>query len=256
MPTIDLNCDLGESFGNYTLGLDEQVMDHITSANIACGFHAGDPLVMGQTVELAVPRHVGLGAHPGLPDLMGFGRRKMTCSPDELYHYTLYQIGALQSMAQAHSGRLNHVKPHGALYHMVLEDRETARAVAQAVHDFDPSLFCVTLAGPKGDLMQDVIEDIGLRVMREAFPDRAYTAEGRLAPRGTPGAVVTDPNLVAERAVKMACEHTVISTDGHPITLKAQTFCVHGDTPTALDLVKSIGLTLEKNGVTLQTMAG
>jgi UPF0271 protein len=255
MTAIDLNCDMGESFGNYRLGLDDQVMDHITSANIACGFHAGDPQVMGHTVEMATQKGVSLGAHPGLPDLMGFGRRKMACSPEEIYHDILYQIGALNAMARAHQARLNHVKPHGALYHMVLEDRDTARAVARAVLDFDRNLCCVTLAGPKGDLMEEICQETGLRVIREAFPDRAYTAEGMLAPRGTPGAVITDPDQVARRAVKMACDRVVMSTDGQAVPLKAQTFCVHGDTPTALELVRSIGAALQNNDVSLQAMS-
>jgi len=255
MTAIDLNCDMGESFGNYKLGLDVQVMDHITSANIACGFHAGDPQVMGHTVETATKKKVSLGAHPGLPDLMGFGRRKMACSPEEIYHDILYQIGALSAMARAHQARLNHVKPHGALYHMVLEDPDTARAVARAVHDFDQSLWCVTLAGPKGDLMKEVCEEVGLRVMREAFPDRAYTAEGMLAPRGTRGAVITDPDQVAKRAVKMACDHEVVSADGQVVPIEAHTFCVHGDTPTALELVKSIGVALQNNDVSLRAMS-
>ena len=255
MASIDLNCDMGESFGNYTLGLDAQVMEHITSANVACGFHAGDPVVMGRTIELAMGNRVSLGAHPGLPDLVGFGRRKMACTPDEVYHDILYQIGALQSMAKAHQGRLNHVKPHGALYHMVLDDRDMARAVAQAVHDLDPSLLCVTLAGPRGDLMHQVCAETGLHVIREAFPDRAYTADGRLAPRGTPGAVVTEPKLVAERAVHMACKQAVTSVDGQTVSLQAQTLCVHGDTPTALELVKSICQALDAGNVALQAMS-
>jgi UPF0271 protein len=230
-------------------------MNHITSANIACGFHAGDPRVMGHTVEMAAQKGVSPGAHPGLPDLMGFGRRKMACSAEEIYHDILYQIGALNAMARVHQARLNHVKPHGALYHMVLEDRDTARAVARAVHDFDRDLCCVTLAGPKGDLMEEVCQETGLRVMREAFPDRAYTADGMLAPRGSPGAVITDPDQVAKRAVKMACDHEVIATDGQVVTLEAQTFCVHGDTPTALELVTSIGAALKNNGVSLRAMS-
>lgn len=250
MPSIDLNCDMGESFGRYALGLDDQVMSHITSANIACGFHAGDPRVMHRTVGLAVRHRVGIGAHPGLPDLVGFGRRRLECTPEEIRQDVLYQIGALQAIARDHRAKLNHVKPHGALYHMVLEEEQVARAVAEAVVAADPELTLVTLAGPRGDRAAAIGQELGLCMAREAFPDRGYTSEGTLVPRSSPGALVQDPEQVASRALDMA--HGEVKTvDGQTIVLQADTLCVHGDSQKAADLVAVIRLLLTTNGITL-----
>jgi UPF0271 protein len=242
---------MGESFGRYALGLDDQVMAHITSANIACGFHAGDPRVMHRTVGLAVCNGVGVGAHPGLPDLVGFGRRRLECTGEEIRQDVLYQIGALQAIARDHGAVLTHVKPHGALYHMILEAEQTARAVAEAVAAADPELTLVTLAGPKGDQAAAIGERLGLRVAREAFPDRGYTSGGTLVPRSSPGALVQDPEQVASRALDMACGK-VTTLDGQTVALQADTLCVHGDSQKAADLVVSIRSLLTTNGIALR----
>jgi UPF0271 protein len=254
MKRIDLNCDMGESFGAYRLGRDEEVIQFITSANIACGFHAGDPLVLNRTVALAAARGGGVGAHPGVADLKGFGRRNLDCTPDEIAADIVYQIGAIQAFCAAHKVRLQHVKPHGALYNMAVGNEPLARAIARAVASVDPSLLLVTLAGSEANLMARIGREEGVRVVFEAFPDRAYTPEGRLVSRRLPGAVITDSALAAERAVRMATEGRIIASDGSILEMEIDTLCVHGDTPTALALVKDIRVGLEKAGVTLVPM--
>jgi UPF0271 protein len=251
---IDLNCDMGESFSVYKLGLDEEVIKHITSANIACGWHAGDPMVMDNTVKMAVENGVGVGAHPSFPDLLGFGRRNMDCLPEEITNYVIYQIGALQAFCQAHGAALRHVKPHGNLYLMAVEDEVVARAVAEGIVKVNPSLMYVALAGAKGELMTRIGEEVGLKVVYEAFPDRAYTPEGTLVSRRHPDAVIKDPDAVAQRALKMAAEGKVVAADGREIALVAQTLCVHGDTPGAVNLVSQIRETLEAEGIAVQPM--
>jgi UPF0271 protein len=255
MRTIDLNCDMGESFGAYTIGMDAEVMAHISSANIACGWHAGDPIVMDRTIKIALEHNVGIGAHPGYPDLMGFGRRKMALSPEEIKQYLIYQVGALKAFCRVHHTRLGHVKPHGALYLDAVEDAATARAIAEGIMALDPQLKFVALAGKKGETMRRVGEELGLKVVYEAFPDRAYTPEGTLQPRSIPGAVISDPDTVARRALDMAGGF-VVATDGTRIALEAQTLCVHGDNKTAVDLVRKIRQTLESEGFCVQPMAG
>ena len=254
MKKIDLNCDMGESFGAYKLGMDEKIIQHITSANIASGWHAGDPMVMDKTVKMAVEHGVGVGAHPGYPDLPGFGRRNMDCTPEEIRNYVAYQIGALQGFCKMHGTRLRHVKPHGALYLTAVVNAVVARAVAEAIVAVDPDLLYVALAGAKGEMMTRIGKDVGLKVVYEAFPDRAYTPEGNLVPRREPGAVIKDPQEVARRALRMATDGIVIAVDDTSIPIEAQTLCVHGDTPTAVDLVKNIHETLEKEGVSVQPM--
>ncbi|MCF8040977.1 MAG: 5-oxoprolinase subunit PxpA [Desulfarculaceae bacterium] len=249
MSQIDLNCDMGESFGPYRMGYDQQVMKHITSANIACGWHAGDPVVMDSTVAMAVEQGVSIGAHPGYPDLLGFGRRHMECAPDELRNYVIYQVGALDAFCRIHGTQLSHVKPHGKLYLDCLDRQEQARVIAEAVYAYDPKLIYVAFAGARGDVMRKVASEVGLKVAFEAFPDRAYTPDGRLVPRGVPGAVVTDPAEVADIALRVATEQKMVTSDGTAIDLEAQTLCVHGDTPTALELVKSIRNELVAEGV-------
>jgi UPF0271 protein len=251
---IDLNCDMGESFGAYALGMDAAVIPYIASANIACGWHAGDPLVMDRTVKMAVAHGVGVGAHPGYPDLMGFGRRNLDCTPDEIRNYVIYQVGALQAFCAAHGTRLRHVKPHGALYLTAVENETVARAVAEAVVAVDPDLLYVALAGAKGERMRTIGESVGLKVVYEAFPDRAYTSVGTLVSRKKPGAIIQDPRQVASRALTMAKEKKVIAEDGTVIPLEAQTLCVHGDTPSAVDLVKGIRETLEAEGIQIRPM--
>lgn len=254
MKTIDLNCDMGESFGAYRLGMDEAVIGYITSANIACGWHAGDPTVMDRTVKMAVEHGVGVGAHPGYPDLLGFGRRNMDCSPEEIRRYLIYQIGAIEAFCKVHGSRLQHVKPHGALYLTAVESEEVARAVAEAIVSVNPELAYVALAGARGELMTRIGREVGLKVVYEAFPDRAYTPGGTLVSRRQPGAVVKDPREVAARALRMAKEGMVIAVDGTSIPLEAQTLCVHGDTPSAIDLVKSIRKALAADGVAVAPM--
>lgn len=256
MKTIDLNCDMGESFGAYTIGLDTEVINYITSANVACGWHAGDPLVMDRTVAMAAAGKVGVGAHPGYPDLLGFGRRNMDCTPDELQRYLVYQIGALQAFCRVHGVPLRHVKPHGALYLTAVENEAVARAVAKAIVSVDPDLMFVALAGGKGELMRRVGQESGLKVVYEAFPDRAYTPDGTLVSRRLPGAVISDPAEVAARALRMAVDGTIIAVDGTVIAIEAQTLCVHGDTPVAVDLVREIRQTLEANHVHVRPMGG
>jgi len=254
MKHIDLNCDMGESFGAYTLGMDEAVIRHISSANIACGWHAGDAQVMGRTVKAAKAHGVGVGAHPGYPDLMGFGRRHMDCTPEEIRNYVIYQIGAVQAFCAAYGTRLRHVKPHGALYLTAVENETVARAVAEAVVSVDPNLLYVALAGAKGKRMRTIGETVGLNVVYEAFPDRAYTFDGTLVSRKKPGAVIHDPKQVAERALIMAKENKVVAEDGTVIPLEVHTLCVHGDTPSAVDLVRSIRETLEAEGIDIRPM--
>lgn len=254
MEKIDLNCDMGESFGAYRLGMDDAVIQFISSANIACGWHAGDPLVMDHTVAIAVEHGVGVGAHPGYPDLLGFGRRNMDCTPEDLRNYVIFQIGALQAFCNAHGTQMQHVKPHGALYLTAVENEDVARAVAEAIVSVNPDLLYVALAGAKGELMRRIGQEVGLRVVYEAFPDRAYSPEGTLVSRRQPGAVIKEPREVAERALRMVKEGVVIAVDGSTIPLEAQTLCVHGDNPKAVDLVRSIRETLEADGVAVTPM--
>jgi 5-oxoprolinase (ATP-hydrolysing) subunit A len=247
---IDLNCDMGEGFGPYTLGLDGQVMPLISSANVACGFHAGDPQVLRRTVELAARFGVGVGAHVSYPDLAGFGRREMQVEPLELENDVLYQIGAISAFCRAAGVPLRHVKPHGALYNVAQRDRATAEAVARAITAFDAGL--VLFAQP-GSVMARVAREAGLTVAAEVFADRAYTADGALASRKLPGAVIHDPDTVAERALRMVAEGRIIAMDGTAITVTAETICVHGDTPGAVELIRRIRGRLEAAGAAIRS---
>ncbi len=252
---IDINCDMGESFGAYALGRDREIIEHITSANIACGFHASDPLAMERTLALARDHGVGVGAHPGYPDLVGFGRRKMDCSAAEVRADLLYQVGALAGLARSLGLPLQHVKPHGALYNTAAADPATAQAVCRALADYDPSLILVVLAGPGGEVIRQAAADAGLaRVASEAFADRAYTPEGRLVSRRLPGAVIHDPELVAARCLRMALEGMVEAVDGSLVRLNPQTICVHGDTPGAVELARAIKDALLAGGVPVRPM--
>lgn len=249
MMMVDLNCDMGESFGVYRLGLDEQVMPLITSANVACGFHAGDPQVLRRTVALAAQSGVSVGAHVSYPDLVGFGRRPMAVDPAELENDIIYQLGAIQGFCQVSGVQLRHVKPHGALYNTAQHDRQTAEAVARAVAAFDAKLL---LFAQSGSVMAQVAQEMGLRVVQEVFADRAYTPEGRLASRRLPGAVIRDPDEVAQRALQMVTTGKVTAVDGSLVPVVAETICVHGDTPDALGLIRRIRESLERAGVKLQ----
>lgn len=245
---VDLNCDMGESFGAYTIGADELVMPLITSANIACGFHGGDPLVMRRTVRLAREHGVSVGAHPGFRDLVGFGRRPMQCSPDEVYADVLYQVGALGAVCRAERVAMRHVKPHGALYNMACAEPGLARAVADAVADYDPGL---TLFALPGSALQKAGEERGLRVACEVFADRAYNADGSLVARSKPGAVLTDEEASTTQVRKMVLAGRVTAYTGEEIAVRADTVCVHGDNPHAIALIRRIRQALEAQGVLL-----
>ncbi|HBZ54011.1 MAG TPA: LamB/YcsF family protein [Syntrophobacteraceae bacterium] len=249
---IDLNCDMGESFGTYTIGNDELVMPWITSANIACGFHGGDPMVMEHTVALAKKHRVAVGAHPGFPDLLGFGRRRLETFSGEIRSYMVYQMGALAAFAKAHGIRLQHVKPHGALYNLAAWDERTAREVVAAIRGFDPELILVTLAG---SLCAELAVAAGLRVAREAFPDRAYQSDGQLAPRSLPGAVIHGPEEIRTRLVKLVASGVLTSVEGHDVRIQADTLCLHGDTPEAWKLARVIHETLLAAGAEVMPMA-
>ncbi len=254
MSSIDLNSDIGESFGAYTVGMDEGVLKVITSANVACGWHAGDPMVMRKTVALAAQCGVSVGAHPGYPDLLGFGRRSLDCSPQEVRNYVIYQVGALQAFCRAEGIRLAHVKPHGALYTTAVADPRVGRAIMEAVAAVDPGLYYVALAGAGAEAVRRQADQVGIRVVFEAFPDRSYTPEGRLTPRSQPGAVIHDPGEAARRALQMARDGSVTTSDGTVISLSAQTLCVHGDNPQALSLVKTIHDTLTRAGIEVRAL--
>ena len=243
---VDLNCDLGESFGPYTLGDDRGVMGCITSANVACGAHAGDPGVMRSTVRLALEAGVAVGAHPGFSDRGGFGRREIAMPPGEVEDLVLVQIGALAAVARAEGGRLQHVKAHGALYNMAARNRELADAIARATTSVDPRLI---LFGLSGSALLDAGRAAGLRVASEVFADRAYTAEGSLAARAEPGSVIDDPARVLDRALGMVRDGSVIALTGERVDLAADTICVHGDTPGAAALAGRLRAELVAAGV-------
>jgi UPF0271 protein len=233
---IDINCDVGESHGAWVMGDDERLMPHITSANIACGWHAGDPRAMRRTVMLAKANGVRVGAHPGYPDLLGFGRRPMRLAAGEAKDYVLYQIGALCAFAGAEGLRLQHVKPHGALYGVASKDRSLSREIAEAVAEADPSLI---LVGPPESELASAGREIGLRVAREGFGDRAYNEDGSLVSRGVPGALLTDPDAVADQ-VLMMLEGKVRAATGKIISIAVDTICLHGDTPGAAAIAKRL----------------
>lgn len=252
MYQIDLNCDLGESFGRYTLGLDEQVIPLITSANVACGYHASDPLVMEQTVARAKAAGIRIGAHPGYPDLQGFGRRNMDVSPAEAKAYTMYQLGALDAFCRAKGVRMQHVKPHGAMYNMAGKDYALAKGIAEAIYEYDQELIVMALAS--GQLVQ-AAKDVGLRVAREYFTDRAYEPDGSLVNRRKEGAMITDEDEAIERAIRMIREHKVRAVDGTDIELQAESICVHGDGAKALEFVRKIRSAFEKEQIEIVPLA-
>jgi 5-oxoprolinase (ATP-hydrolysing) subunit A len=247
---IDLNCDMGEGFGAYTLGLDSGIIPHVTSANIACGFHAGDPGWMRATVALAERHGVAIGAHPGFPDMRGFGRRALQASPAEIADDLVYQIGALTAFTGAK--RLQHVKPHGALYNMAVGREDVARAIGDAILAVDRHLILVVLAGSP---WERVARGMGLRVAREVFADRAFDAGGALVPRTVPGSVLHDASLVIERSLRLVIEHRVTAITGEDLELHADTICLHSDTPGAVTLAASLRQAFERAGVGTVPMA-
>lgn len=246
MVRVDLNCDMGESFGAWSIGNDRAVLPNVTSINIACGFHAGDPSVMRATVHAAAAHGVAIGAHPGLPDLIGFGRREMAVSPQDVYDMVAYQIGALQAIACTAGASVAHVKPHGALYNMAAVRRELADAIARAVHDVDARLV---LVGLSGSVLIDAGTAIGLRTAREVFADRNYRADGTLVPRAAPDAVITDVELATARALRMVLQRTVTTIDGAELPVTADTICIHGDAAGAPQFAQRIRSALHTAGV-------
>lgn len=241
---VDLNCDMGEAFAGYKLGPDAEIMPLISSANIACGWHAGDPQVMRHTVELALQHGVGIGAHPGYPDLLGFGRRNLGLTPSELKDYVVYQLGALFGFVKALGGKVQHVKAHGAMYNQAAADQKLAQAFCEAVASFDQQLVLVGLAN--SHLVTEA-ERIGLPAASEVFADRGYLPNGALVPRNQPNAVLHDSELVVGRVINMVKQGQVVANNGETIALRADTICVHGDTPEALQHLQALraGLTAQ-----------
>ncbi|WP_079710702.1 LamB/YcsF family protein [Paraliobacillus ryukyuensis] len=251
MKRIDINCDMGESFGTFTKGNDEAIMPYITSANIACGFHAGDPAVMERTVQLALQHQVNIGAHPGLPDLAGFGRREIAITPKEAYQLVVYQIGALSAFVHASGGRLHHVKPHGALYNMAGKNRKLAEAIVEAVVRVDPSL--VIYARPDSEL-QEAAHQRQLTTATEVFADRTYQTDGSLTPRNEQNALITDTNQAMKQVLEMVENHTVTCTDQSTIVMKPETICIHGDGAKAIDFAKTMYTQLTQAGISIQSL--
>lgn len=246
MARIDLNCDMGESFGMYKLGYDEQAMPFVTSINVACGFHASDPSNMYKTVQLAKKYGAAVGAHPAYPDLVGFGRRVLAATPEEIKADVMYQIGALAAFCKAEGVKMQHVKVHGALYNVAAKDLAVATAIAEAIKAVNPDLYMLCL---NNSLMVKAAQDAGVKYVEEAFADRAYTAAGTLVPRKQSGSVIHDVHAVAERVLGMAKEQKVTAIDGTVVPINAQTICVHGDTPGAVDMIKAIRTKLEAEGI-------
>lgn len=251
MYRVDINCDLGESFGRFKLGEQEEILKYVTSANIACGFHSGDPTVMRETVKLAIDHGVKIGAHPGLPDLNGFGRRAMAITPQEGYDMVVYQIGALQGFLATFKEEMQHVKPHGALYNMAAKDRALAEAIAQAVYDVSPSLILFGLADSE---LTRAGEKIGLRTAHEFFADRTYQADGSLTSRSEPDAMITDRGQSAAQVIKAVKEGKVFTQQQTEVALRADTVCIHGDGEHALAFAQYLKETLENNEITITAM--
>ncbi len=250
---IDLNCDIGESFGIYQMGADEALMPLISSANIACGFHAGDPETLDRTIALASKNGVAVGAHPGYLDLRGFGRRPIQASPKEVEADVLYQVGAVAGFTRAHGVELVHVKPHGALYNQAVNDAELARAIAHGVARFSRELIFIGLA--TSTTMREAAEAAGLRYAGEAFADRVYNADGTLQSRRIEGSVITDPTKAAAQAVAIARDRKVTSHDGGEVALHAETLCVHGDNPSAIQNAQAVRQALADAGVEVRSLA-
>jgi len=248
---IDINCDMGESFGVYKLGRDKEVMDYISSANIACGWHAGDPLVMEETVRLAKEKGVAVGAHPGYPDLLGFGRRRMDLTPSEIEAYILYQMGALSAFAKAHGLQLQHVKAHGALGNVAFVDLETSKTIARAAARFSKEIIFVALAG---SVMVQAAKEVGVRFVEEVYADRVYNPDGTLQSRKIPGSVIHDPEKAAKQALTIIQQGYVLAHDGTKVKVKPDTLCIHGDTPGAIAILQKIREELKKASIAVKPM--
>ena len=251
MLKVDLNSDLGEGFGNYEIGSDEEIISNISSANIACGWHAGDSLIMEKTVKLAKNEGVAVGAHPGYLDMAGFGRRNLLVSAEELKTYVKYQLGALMAFAKSHGIEVEHVKPHGAMYNMAAKNYELAEAIAAAVYEVDRDIILLGLANSE---LIKAGEKIGLKVANEVFADRAYMPDGTLVPRSKDGAVIHDTETALKRVMKMVKEGRVETVDGTEIPIKADSICVHGDNPQSLEFVKNIRKALENDNIEIVSL--
>lgn len=248
---VDLNSDIGESFGDYKLGLDEEVAKYISSANIACGWHAGDPMIMSKTVDTAIRENIAIGAHPGFPDLMGFGRREMKITTEEAKCYIKYQLGALWAIAKSKGLSLQHVKVHGAFYNMAANDVELSEAIAEAIYEVDKNLILVGLANSE---MIKAGKKIGLKVANEVFADRAYNSDSTLVSRKKEGAVIHNKAIAIDRVIRMVKEGRVTAITGEDILIQADTICVHGDNPQAVSFVEAIKVALKNEGVEVVPM--
>jgi UPF0271 protein len=246
MYRVDLNSDLAESFGRYTLGMDDKIIPLITSANVACGYHASDPVVMDKTIKMAKEAGIRVGAHPGFPDLMGFGRRNMNITPAEAKAYTLYQLGALDAFCKAHGVTMQHVKPHGAFYNMAAKDYELSKAICEAIASYDSNLIVMALCG--GELLR-AAKDLGLRAASEVFADRGYEEDGTLVDRRKEGAMITDEDVAIARVIRMVKEGKVTAVTGKDIEIQADSVCVHGDGAKALAFVEKIRAALTQEGI-------
>lgn len=249
---VDLNCDMGESFGHYKLGLDEEVIKLISSANVGCGFHGGDPHVMRRTVALAKEHGVAVGAHPGLPDLLGFGRREMNVTPEEMKDYCIYQIGALKAFVEVAGMRLQHVKMHGALDAMARMDEELTKAMCEATREISPNLVWLAHSGIRTG---EIARNMGLKVIQEVYADRAYSTDKTLVSRKLPGAVLKDSQMIGARITQLLETGTVKTIDGKDLELEFDSICVHGDTPGALEMIRTIRGILADRNVAVKPMA-
>ncbi|WP_147533581.1 5-oxoprolinase subunit PxpA [Bacillus marasmi] len=248
MHMVDINCDMGESFGAYKIGNDEEILDFITSANIACGFHAGDPSTMRKTVKMALAKNVGIGVHPGFQDLVGFGRKNIDITPQEAYDLVVYQIGALHAFVKSEGSKLDHVKPHGALYNMAAKNKQLAEAIAEAIYKVDPELILFGLAGSE---LIKAGQRIGLHTANEVFSDRTYQLDGSLTPRSQENALIKDHQAAINQVVRMIKDGQVASIQGNDIPIKADTICIHGDGEHALHYAKSISTALQEAGIAM-----
>ncbi len=248
--TIDLNCDMGESYGNYKIGNDDRIMPHITSCNVACGFHGGDPLQIERTIKNALKHNLQIGAHPSYPDLQGFGRRNMNVPPDELKAIIKYQIAAVKGITESMGGKLAYVKPHGALYNAAADDKKIAESIVNAIKEIDEELAFLGLASSKE--MQTVAKKAGVRFVAEAFADRRYTASGRLQSRKIDGAVIHHAQIAAEQVLTLVKDQSVTSNLNTPVEVKAQSICIHGDNPQIEEILAAINTILSKNKIDKQ----
>ena len=249
MLKIDLNCDMGESFGAWIMGRDAELMDYVSSVNIACGFHAGDASVIRKTIETAIKKNVAVGAHPSFPDLQGFGRREMKMSATEVFDIVLYQVAALKGICEASGGKLHHVKPHGALYNQAATDKNLAEAIARAVRAIDENLVFYGLAN---SFLISEAEQIGLKTASEVFADRTYQADGTLTPRNQPDALIENVKKSCEQVLEMVIAKTVTATGGEKISIQADTVCIHGDGARALEFAREVKRSLEETGVLIR----